>query len=54
MGKNREELHELRRRAHEAGIEGNSKMTVEELKTALAEVEKGRSPQEARAMAKQH
>ncbi|MFC0864320.1 hypothetical protein ACFHYQ_18665 [Sphaerimonospora cavernae] len=47
------ELHDLRRRAHEAGIEGNSKMTAEELRKALGEVEKGKDPQEAKAHAKQ-
>lgn len=54
MGHNRDELHDLRRRAHEAGIEGNSKMTIEELKSALKAVGKGKSPQEARAKAKQY
>lgn len=40
----REELHNLRRRAHEAGIEGNSKMTEEELHQALKKVGKGADP----------
>lgn len=54
MGGNKDELHELRRRAHDAGIEGNSKMTLEELKMALRAVEQGKSPQQARIEAKQH
>ncbi|MER7332725.1 MULTISPECIES: hypothetical protein [unclassified Micromonospora] len=46
----RERLHELRQQAHNAGIEGNSKMTEEQLREALRRVDKGERPQ----MAKQH
>ena len=47
---NREQLHELRQQAHNAGIEGNSKMTEDQLRDALRRVGKGEEPQ----MAKQH
>ncbi|GGR93093.1 hypothetical protein GCM10010169_41860 [Micromonospora fulviviridis] len=46
----RDRLHELRQQAHSAGIEGNSKMTEEQLRDALRRVGKGEQPQ----MAKQH
>jgi hypothetical protein len=36
----RDELHELRKRAHQAGIEGNSKMTEQQLREALKKVGK--------------
>ncbi|MFE9692123.1 hypothetical protein [Micromonospora sp. NPDC005806] len=48
----RQQLHELRQRAHNAGIEGNSKMTESQLKTALSKVTKGASPQAAKQAAK--
>ncbi|MFG2166195.1 hypothetical protein [Micromonospora chersina] len=47
---NRERLHEMRQQAHSAGIEGNSKMTEQELRDALRRVGKGEKPQ----MAKEH
>lgn len=46
-----EELHDLRRRAHEAKIEDNSKMTADELRDALQEVEQGEHPQKAKTEA---
>lgn len=48
----REQLHELRRRAHDAGIEGNSKMTEDQLRRALAMVGRGADPQAAKREAK--
>ncbi|MGK5738052.1 hypothetical protein [Micromonospora sp. URMC 103] len=48
----REQLHDLRQRAHNAGIEGNSKMTESQLKDALKRAEKGMSPQAAKQQAK--
>ena len=45
---NREELHDLRQRAHEAGIEGNSKMTAEQLREAMKKVSKGTDPMKAK------
>jgi hypothetical protein len=48
----REELHDLRRRAHEAGIEGNSKMTEAQLREALKKVGKGAEPMQAKREAK--
>jgi hypothetical protein len=47
-----EKLHELRQRAHEAGIEGNSKMDEQELREALQQVSQGDSPEEAKREAK--
>ncbi|MEV4199574.1 hypothetical protein [Micromonospora globbae] len=44
----REQLHDLRQRAHNAGIEGNSKMTESQLKDALKKVGKGMDPQAAK------
>jgi hypothetical protein len=52
MADEREELHELRERGHEAGIEGSSKMTADQLREALAKVGKGESPQDAKGEAK--
>lgn len=48
----REQLHELRQQAHDAGIEGNSKMTEEQLREALRKVGRGESPQMAKQQAK--
>lgn len=48
----REQLHNLRRQAHEAGIPGNSKMTEGELRAALKKVDKGMEPQMAKQQAK--
>jgi hypothetical protein len=49
----REQLHELRQKAHNAGIEGNSKMTEDQLRDALKRVGKGEQPQMAKQEAKQ-
>jgi hypothetical protein len=40
----RDELHDMRQRAHEAGIQGSSKMSEEELRQALKKVDKGVEP----------
>lgn len=48
----RQELHELREKGHEAGIEGSSKMTEDQLREALREREHGASPEDAKATAK--
>ncbi|MFG1955527.1 hypothetical protein [Micromonospora sp. NPDC048830] len=48
----REQLHELRQRAHEAGIEGNSKMTEGQLRDALKRVGRGVDPQTAKQQSK--
>jgi hypothetical protein len=41
-------LRELRQRAHDAGIRGNSKMDEQQLREALARVEQGQDPIEAK------
>ncbi|MCW3818586.1 hypothetical protein ONA91_29520 [Micromonospora sp. DR5-3] len=48
----REKLHDLRQQAHNAGIEGNSKMTEGQLRQALNKVSKGANPQDAKRQAK--
>ncbi|MCM0678642.1 hypothetical protein NCC78_28805 [Micromonospora phytophila] len=48
----REKLHDLRQQAHNAGIEGNSKMTEDQLRQALRKVGKGAEPQLAKREAK--
>jgi|HigsolmetaAR201D_1030396.scaffolds.fasta_scaffold69760_2 hypothetical protein len=48
----RDELHELRQRAHDAGIAGNSKMTAEQLRDALKRVGKGTDPMTAKQEAR--
>ncbi|GIJ28526.1 hypothetical protein Vqi01_36880 [Micromonospora qiuiae] len=48
---NREKLHQMRQQAHKAGIEGNSKMTEEQLREALRKVGKGEQPQMAKHQA---
>ncbi|WP_158554030.1 hypothetical protein [Micromonospora deserti] len=48
----REQLHDLRQQAHNAGIEGNSKMTESQLRDALKKVGKGMEPQAAKREAK--
>ena len=48
----REPLHDLRRKAHDAGIAGNSKMTEGQLREALKRVGKGEQPQAAKQNAK--
>lgn len=48
----REQLHELRQKAHDAGIEGNSKMTEGQLREALKKTSKGTQPQQAKREAR--
>jgi hypothetical protein len=48
----REQLHEMRQKAHDMGIPGNSKMTVDQLREALKKVGKGAEPQQAKQQAK--
>lgn len=48
----RDQLHDLRQQAHDAGIEGNSKMTEDQLRDALRKVGKGERPQMAKHDAK--
>ena len=48
----REQLHELRQRAHDAGIEGSSKMSEDQLRKALQKVSKGTDPMTAKREAK--
>ncbi|WP_158228340.1 hypothetical protein [Pseudonocardia sp. MH-G8] len=43
-----EDLRELRQRAHDAGIRGNSKMDEQQLREALRRVEHGEDPIEAK------
>jgi hypothetical protein len=45
-------LHDLRQQAHNAGIEGNSKMTEGQLRDALKKVGKGEQPEMAKREAK--
>ena len=47
-----DELRDLRQRAHDAGIQGNSKMDEQQLREALREVEGGAAPGEAKRDAK--
>ncbi|MEV0392255.1 hypothetical protein [Polymorphospora rubra] len=48
----RENLHDLRKRAHQAGIEGNSKMSEQQLRNAMKRVDKGADPMMAKQSAK--
>ncbi|MFI7426497.1 hypothetical protein ACIBPB_05880 [Micromonospora sp. NPDC049836] len=48
----RNRLHEMRQQAHDKGIEGNSKMTEEQLRDALRRVGKGERPEMAKQQAK--
>ncbi len=45
-------LHDMRRQAHERGIEGSSKMTAEQINTALKLADKGSDPMMAKQKAK--
>jgi hypothetical protein len=47
-----DELHEMRQRAHEMGIQGSSKMSVEELRQAMKKMSKGSDPMMAKREAK--
>jgi hypothetical protein len=49
---NRKELYGLRRKGHEAGIEGSSKMTAEQLRDALQRTSRGEQPIQAKREAK--
>ncbi len=46
------ELHDLRQRAHDMGISGNSKMTEQQLRQAMQKVSKGTDPMTAKQQAK--
>ena len=48
----RDELHALRQRAHEVGIQGSSKMSEEQLRDALKKVGKGAEPMMAKREAR--
>ncbi|MGR6319891.1 hypothetical protein Q2K19_26435 [Micromonospora soli] len=48
----RAKLHELRQQAHNAGIEGNSKMTEQQLRDAMRRVSKGERPEMAKQEAR--
>lgn len=48
----RDELHQMRQRAHEAGIQGSSKMDEKQLREALRKVGKGSEPMVAKREAK--
>ncbi|GAA3780672.1 hypothetical protein GCM10022225_81300 [Plantactinospora mayteni] len=48
----RDELHDLRQRAHEAGIQGSSKMSEQQLREALKKMGKGAEPMIAKREAK--
>ncbi|HEX5598930.1 MAG TPA: hypothetical protein VFX61_23385 [Micromonosporaceae bacterium] len=48
----RRELHDLRKRGHEAGIEGSSKMREGDLREALKKAGKGTDPMTAKREAK--
>jgi hypothetical protein len=47
-----EEKHEAREEAHEAGIEGASKLTTQDAHEAVQAVQRGADPQEAKQEAK--
>jgi hypothetical protein len=49
---NREQLHDMRQQAHKMGIEGNSKMSAQQLNNAMKMVNKGTSPMMAKQQAK--
>jgi hypothetical protein len=51
MGEDQQK-HEARERAHEAGIEGASKMTTEDAREAVRDVQHGADPQQAKESAK--
>jgi hypothetical protein len=44
--------HEAREQAHEAGVEGASKMTTQDAREAVREVQQGADPQQAKEDAK--
>lgn len=47
-----EQLQELRQKAHDMGIEGNSKMTADQIRDAMKRISKGEQPQMAKQEAK--
>jgi hypothetical protein len=49
---NDREKHEAREAAHEAGVEGASKMTIEQAREAAQAVSEGEDPAEAKREAK--
>jgi hypothetical protein len=51
-GQSSTDLHDMRRQAHEMGIEGSSKMTMQQLNTAMKMVNKGTDPMMAKQEAK--
>jgi hypothetical protein len=46
------DLHQMRQHAHEMGIEGSSRMTEDQLRTAMKMVSKGSDPMMAKQEAK--
>jgi hypothetical protein len=46
------DIHEMRQRAHEMGIEGSSRMTEDQLRAAMKMVSKGSDPMMAKREAK--
>ncbi|BCB89461.1 hypothetical protein [Phytohabitans suffuscus] len=46
------EIHDMRQRAHNAGIEGSSRMNEQQLRDALKMVGKGVDPMKAKSQAK--
>jgi cation transport regulator ChaC len=51
-GQNRDELHDMRQQAHQMGIEGNSKMSTQQLNNAMKMTNKGADPMMAKQQAK--
>ncbi len=47
-----QDKHEARQKAHDAGVQGASKMTAQDAEEAAREVQHGADPQEAKASAK--
>jgi hypothetical protein len=48
------DLHDMRRQAHEMGIEGSSKMSMQQLNSAMKMVNKGTDPMTAKLEAKRN
>jgi hypothetical protein len=46
------DLHEMRQKAHEMGIEGSSKMDMNQLRDAMKKVNKGQEPMMAKQEAR--
>jgi hypothetical protein len=51
-GQNGGDLQDMRRMAHQMGIEGSSKMSMEQLNSAMKMVKKGADPMMAKQEAK--